>query len=277
MWGRRNTYGIGVKIVFYSICILWALVTLIPYLIAVITSLKPVEDVTKFSIDFSKLTFDSYRYITHEFPFLRWLFNSFVVAVAVTTGNILFNSMAAYALARLDFPFKKVVFYVIIGTMMIPGQVLLIPIYLILNRLGWIDSYKGLIIPWLVSAFYIFFMRQYFLTIPKDLEEAALIDGLSRFGIFFKIFLPLSLPALATQAIFIFVGNWNSFMWPSIIASSEELYTLPVGLNSFYGQYYQFWNQVLAGAILLSLPTIIVFVLFQKYFVKGIVTSGLKE
>ncbi|AZT89553.1 carbohydrate ABC transporter permease [Caldicellulosiruptor changbaiensis] len=277
MWGRKTTYGIGVKMIFYSICILWALVTLIPYLIAVITSLKPVEDVTKFSIDFNKLTFDSYRYITHEFPFLRWLFNSFVVAVAVTAGNILFNSMAAYALARLDFPFKKVVFYVIIGTMMIPGQVLLIPIYLILNRLGWIDSYKGLIIPWLVSAFYIFFMRQYFLTIPKDLEEAALIDGLSRFGIFFKIFLPLSLPALATQAIFIFVGNWNSFMWPSIIASSEELYTLPVGLNSFYGQYYQFWNQVLAGAILLSLPTIIVFVLFQKYFVKGIVTSGLKE
>jgi len=277
MWDRRNMYGIGVKMIFYSICILWALVTLIPYLIAVITSLKPVEDVTKFSIDFNKLTFDSYRYITHEFPFLRWLFNSFVVAVAVTAGNVLFNSMAAYALARLDFPFKKVVFYIIIGTMMIPGQVLLIPIYLILNRLGWIDSYKGLIIPWLVSAFYIFFMRQYFLTIPKDLEEAALIDGLSRFGIFFKIFLPLSLPALATQAIFIFVGNWNSFMWPSIIASSEELYTLPVGLNSFYGQYYQFWNQVLAGAILLSLPTIIVFVVFQKYFVKGIVTSGLKE
>jgi len=147
MWGRKNTYGIGVKMIFYSICILWTLVTLIPYLIAVITSLKPVEDVTKFSIDFSKLTFDSYRYITHEFPFLRWLFNSFVVAVAVTTGNILFNSMAAYALARLDFPFKKVVFYVIIGTMMIPGQVLLIPIYLILNRLGWIDSYKGLELP----------------------------------------------------------------------------------------------------------------------------------
>ena len=277
MWKKENTYGIGVKIVLYTICILWALITLVPYLIAVITSLKPIEDVTKFSVDFGKLSFSSYKYITTEFPFMRWLFNSFVVAVAVTAGNLLFNSMAAYALARLDFPLKKVIFYIIIGTMMIPGQVLLIPIYLILNRLGWIDSYKGLIIPWLVSAFYVFFMRQYFLTIPKDLEEAALIDGLSRFGIFFKIFLPLSLPALAAQAIFIFVGNWNSFMWPSIIASSEELYTLPVGFNSFYGQYYQFWNQVLAGAILLSLPTIIVFVAFQKYFVRGIVTTGLKE
>ncbi|ADQ07953.1 binding-protein-dependent transport systems inner membrane component [Caldicellulosiruptor hydrothermalis 108] len=277
MWKKENTYGIGIKIALYTICILWTIVTLVPYFIAIITSLKPVEDVTKFSIDFRKLSLDSYKYITTEFPFMRWLFNSFVVAVAVTAGNLLFNSMAAYALARLNFPFKKVIFYIIIGTMMIPGQVLLIPIYLILNKLGWIDSYKGLIIPWLVSAFYIFFMRQYFLTIPKDLEEAALIDGLSRFGIFFKIFLPLSLPALATQAIFIFVGNWNSFMWPSIIASSEELYTLPVGLNSFYGQYYQFWNQVLAGAILLSLPTIIVFVAFQKYFVRGIVTTGLKE
>uniref|UniRef100_A0A7C5V629 Carbohydrate ABC transporter permease n=1 Tax=Caldicellulosiruptor owensensis TaxID=55205 RepID=A0A7C5V629_9FIRM len=277
MWKKENTYGIGVKIVLYTICILWALITLVPYLIAVITSLKPVEDVTKFSVDFGKLSISSYKYITTEFPFMRWLFNSFVVAVAVTAGNLLFNSMAAYALARLNFPLKKVIFYIIIGTMMIPGQVLLIPIYLILNKLGWIDSYKGLIIPWLVSAFYIFFMRQYFLTIPKDLEEAALIDGLSRFGIFFKIFLPLSLPALAAQAIFIFVGNWNSFMWPSIIASSEELYTLPVGLNSFYGQYYQFWNQVLAGAILLSMPTIIVFVTFQKYFVRGIVTTGLKE
>jgi len=277
VWKKENTYGIGVKIVLYTICILWALITLVPYLIAVITSLKPVEDVTKFSVDFGKLSISSYKYITTEFPFMRWLFNSFVVAVAVTAGNLLFNSMAAYALARLNFPLKKVIFYIIIGTMMIPGQVLLIPIYLILNKLGWIDSYKGLIIPWLVSAFYIFFMRQYFLTIPKDLEEAALIDGLSRFGIFFKIFLPLSLPALAAQAIFIFVGNWNSFMWPSIIASSEELYTLPVGLNSFYGQYYQFWNQVLAGAILLSMPTIIVFVTFQKYFVRGIVTTGLKE
>ena len=192
--------------IFYSICILWTLVTLIPYLIAVITSLKPVEDVTKFSIDFSKLTFDSYRYITHEFPFLRWLFNSFVVAVAVTTGNILFNSMAAYALARLDFPFKKVVFYVIIGTMMIPGQVLLIPIYLILNRLGWIDSYKGLIIPWLVSAFYIFFMRQYFLTIPKDLEEAALLMDCLVLGYSLKYFCHFPcLPWLLKQYLFLLV------------------------------------------------------------------------
>ncbi|MEZ0537498.1 carbohydrate ABC transporter permease [Caldicellulosiruptoraceae bacterium PP1] len=264
-------------LIFYIICILYALLTIVPYLISVLTSIKPVEEATKLSLNLDKVSLEAYRYIIKEFPFVRWLINSTIVAICVTAGNLLFNSMAAYALARLNFPFKKGIFYIILATMMIPGQVLLVPIYLTLNKFGWIDSYKGLILPWLTSAFFIFFMRQYFLTIPKDLEESALIDGLSRFGIFFKIILPLSGPALAAQAIFQFVGNWNSFMWPSIIASSEELYTLPVGLNSFYGQYYQFWNQVLAGAILLSLPTIVVFVTFQKYFVKGIATAGLKE
>ncbi|MBE3578689.1 MAG: carbohydrate ABC transporter permease, partial [Caldanaerobacter subterraneus] len=197
-------------------------------------------------------------------------------AAIVTFGNMLFNSMAGYALARINFPGRNFLFLLVLALMMIPGQVVMVPTYILLSKLGWVNTYMGLTIPFLTSNFGIFLMRQFFLTIPRELEEAATIDGMSRFGIFFKIVLPLAKPALATQFIFMFTGNWNSFLWPSLLTSSDDMYTLPVGLNSFYGQYYQFWNQVMAGAILLTLPTIVIFLIFQRYFVRGIATTGLK-
>ncbi|WP_043883934.1 carbohydrate ABC transporter permease, partial [Caldanaerobacter subterraneus] len=183
---------------------------------------------------------------------------------------------AGYALARINFPGRNFLFLLVLALMMIPGQVVMVPTYILLSKLGWVNTYMGLTIPFLTSNFGIFLMRQFFLTIPRELEEAATIDGMSRFGIFFKIVLPLAKPALATQFIFMFTGNWNSFLWPSLLTSSDDMYTLPVGLNSFYGQYYQFWNQVMAGAILLTLPTIVIFLIFQRYFVRGIATTGLK-
>lgn len=264
------------RVLFYIILIGYAVITIGPFVWSIITSLKITSEIDSFGINFSHLTLDNYKMILTEFPFGRWFFNSLVVAIVVTFGNLLFNSMAGYALARLRFPGRNLIFLVVLGLMMVPGQVVMIPTYILLSKLGLVNTYLGLTIPFLTSNFGIFLMRQFFLSLPRELEEAAKIDGMSIWGIFFKIVLPLSKPALATQFIFMFTGNWNSFIWPSLLASSEEMYTLPVGLNSFYGQYYQFWNQVMAGAILLTLPMIIIFLIFQKQFVKGISTTGLK-
>jgi len=185
--------------------------------------------------------------------------------------------MAGYALARIDFPGKKTMFLGILAMMMIPGQVVMVPTYMVLSKLGWVNTYKGLTIPFLTSMFGVFLMRQFFLSVPKSLEEAAAIDGLGRFGTFFRIIMPTATTALTTQFILMFTGNWNSFLWPNLLTASEEMYTLPVGLNSFYGQYFQMWDQVLAGAMLLSLPMILVFLIFQKNFIKGIASTGSKE
>ncbi|MDI6601727.1 MAG: carbohydrate ABC transporter permease [Thermoanaerobacteraceae bacterium] len=264
------------SIVVFIFACLYAVITLGPYVWSILTSLKPTSELNSMLVNFSTLTTENYRMILSEFPFLRWFINSAFVALVVTLGNILFNSMAGYALARIRFPGREFIFMIVLGLMMVPGQIVMIPMYILLSKLGWVNTYYGLTIPFLTSCFNIFLMRQFFLTIPKELEEAATMDGLSRFGIFFRIVLPLSKPALATQFIFSFTGNWNSFLWPSLLTSSESMYTLTVGLNSFYGQYYQYWNQVLAGTIILTLPTIIVFIIFQRYFIRGISTTGLK-
>ncbi|MDI3310819.1 MAG: carbohydrate ABC transporter permease [Thermoanaerobacterium sp.] len=260
----------------YSVAIVYAAITLGPFIWSIITSLKPTSEIDSLSVNLKNLTFGNYNMIISQFPFLRWFFNSLIVAIAVTFGNLLFNSMAGYALARINFAGRNFIFIIVLALMMVPGQVVMVPTYILLSKLGWVNTYWGLTIPFLTSSFGIFLMRQFFLSIPKEMEEAATIDGLSRFRIFLQIVLPLSKPALTTQFIFMFTGNWNSFLWPSLLTSSDNMYTLPVGLNSFYGQYYQFWNQVMAGAILLTLPMILIFLVFQKQFVKGISTTGLK-
>lgn len=265
------------KVLFYLIVVTYALIAIFPFVWSFITSLKPTTEINNFTVPFKELSFKNYIYIFEKFPFTRWFINSVVIATIVTLGNLLFNSMAGYALARINFPGKKILFLAILGIMMVPGQVVLVPTYILLVKLGWINTYAGMIIPFLFNFFNVFLMRQFFLSIPKSLEEAAYIDGMGRFGIFFRIILPLSLPALSTQFILSFTGNWNSFLWPSIIAKRTEMYTLPVGLNSFYGQYFQFWDQVLAGVMILSLPAILIFIVFQKHFIQGISNAGNKE
>ncbi|MGL6166726.1 MAG: carbohydrate ABC transporter permease [Fusobacteriaceae bacterium] len=265
------------KVGLVSVVIFYAAISIFPFIWSFITSLKPTTDVNSFNIPLSEMSFRNYAYIFKNFPFVTWLLNSILVAGVVTAGNILFNSMAGYALARIEFPGKKSIFVAILGMMMIPGQVVMVPTYIVLVHLGWINSYYGLTIPFMFNFFNIFLMRQFFMGIPKDLEEAGYIDGLGRFGIFFRIILPISKSALSTQFILSFTGNWNSFLWPTLIARKQSMYTLPVGLNSFYGQYFQFWDQVLAGVMLLSIPSILIFIIFQKHFIAGIATSGSKE
>lgn len=266
-----------IKLIFYIAVLGYAFISIFPFIWSFITSLKLTSEINNFSIHLKDLSFKNYIYIFDNFPFTRWLINSLIVAAVVTVGNLLFNSLAGYALARIEFPGKKAIFFIILGVMMVPGQVVMVPTYILLVKLGWVNSYLGLTIPFLFNFFNIFLMRQFFMGVPKSLEEAAIIDGLGRFGVFFRIILPISLPAISTQFILTFTSNWNSFLWPNLIAKRQEMYTLPVGLNSFYGQYFQFWDQVLAGVTILSLPAILIFIIFQKQFIQGIASTGSKE
>lgn len=265
------------KKMLYIILIIYAVITLIPFLWALSSSFKGLDEIVKGTINFipERFTFDNYKQIFIEqklFP--RWFFNSFVIAAVGTVLNLLFNSMAGYALARLSFPGKKSLFIIVLAVLMIPIQVTLIPNYLILKSIGWLNSYQGMIIPTMVNATFIFMMRQFFVNFPKELEEAAEMDGLSKIGTFFKIALPLAKPALAAQAIFVFMLYWNDFMRPLIILSDPELFTLPLGLNTFKGQYISYWNYIMAASMVFTLPVLLIYGFFNRYFIKGITFTG---
>jgi multiple sugar transport system permease protein len=211
--------------------------------------------------------------------FSRWFLNSLIVATLVTAGNLFFDSLAGYAFARMRFPFRNGLFLLVLGTMMVPVAMTLVPVYVILVKMpggSWINTYQGLTVPFMVSAFGIFLMRQFFLSLPVEIEEAAAIDGLSRFGIYWRIAVPLSRPALATLAVLTFQGNWDSFLMPSFIASSPDHFTLPVGLASFSFQYYQLWPQIMAGSMIVILPILAIYIFVQRYFIEGIASTGVK-
>ena len=209
-------------------------------------------------------------------PFGRFMLNSGVVAIAVTAGQLLFSSMAAFAFARLRFPFRGQIFLAYLGTMMLPYHVVLIPIFILVRTLGWIDTYQGLIVPHLFSAYATFLLRQFFITIPMELEEAARVDGASHFRIYWQIMLPVSKPALATLGVFVFMFSWNDFLWPLIVINTLELKTLPIGLSYFLTQYTVYWNLLMVGTSLAILPVLLVFFFTQRYFVQGITLTGIK-
>jgi multiple sugar transport system permease protein len=261
----------------YVILVVYAIITVIPFLWALSSSFKTLGEIVSGSINFipKDFTLDNYKQIFMREPlFGRWLFNSLFIATVGTLLNLLFNSMAGYALARLSFPGKKSIFLMILAVLMIPFQVTLIPNFLILKELGWLNSYQGMIIPGAVNATFIFMMRQFFVNFPKEVEEAAAIDGLGRFGTFFRIVLPLAKPALAAQTIFVFMAFWNDFMRPLIILSDQDMFTLPLGLNSFKGQFISFWNYIMAASMVFTLPIIVLYAFFNRYFVKGIKFTG---
>mgnify|MGYP005842039797 CR=1 FL=1 len=265
------------RIIVYIILVTYAIITLVPFLWALSSSFKTLDEIVSGVISFipKNFTLDNYKQIFIEqelFP--RWLFNSLFIAVVGTGLNILFNSMAGYALARLSFPGKKQLFIIILAVLMIPAQVTMIPNYLILKSLGWLNSYQGMIVPTMVNATFIFMMRQFFINFPKELEEAAEIDGLTRLGTFFRIVLPLAKPALAAQTIFVFMSFWNNFMTPLIVLSDPEMFTLPLGLNSFKGQYISFWNYIMAASMVFTMPVLVIYAFFNRYFVRGISFTG---
>ncbi|WP_375513392.1 carbohydrate ABC transporter permease [uncultured Nostoc sp.] len=265
------------KVLLYVLLTLYALITLIPFIWALSASFKPLSEIVSGESNFlpKNFTLDNYRQIFLQEPlFWRWLFNSVVIAISVTLLNLLLNSMAGYALARLHFVGKRFWFFLILAVLAVPAQITLIPTFLILKAIGWLNSYQGMIVPSMVNATFIFMMRQFFVNFPKELEEAAQLDGLNTFGIFRHIVLPLAKPALAAQAVFVFMGSWNNFLLPIVILFDPEMFTLPLGLNTFKGQYISYWNYIMAASIVFTLPVLGIYAFFNRYFIQSVTFTG---
>lgn len=265
------------KVFLYLLLTIYAVITLIPFLWALSASFKPLSEIIGGEPNFlpQNFTLDNYKQIFLQEPlFLRWLFNSVVIAVSVTLLNLLFNSMAGYALARLSFVGKGFWFFLILAILAVPAQITLIPTFLILKAIGWLNSYQGMIVPSMVNATFIFMMRQFFVNFPKELEEAAQLDGLNTLGIFYHIVLPLAKPALAAQAIFVFMGSWNNFFLPVVVLFDPEMFTLPLGLNTFKGQYISYWNYIMAASMVFTLPALSIYAFFNRYFIQSVTFTG---
>ena len=263
----------------YIIIYAFASAILAPFIWMILTSFKDMSEIYVYPPKWfpSKFNLENYINAFSAAPFGRYYFNSVFVAAAVTLGQLITCSMAAFAFARLKFWGRDVLFFIFLGTMMIPYNVTMIPSFMVLYWLGWIDSYAALIVPGLASAFGTFLLRQFFMTIPKELEEAAYIDGATKLQVLKKVIVPLSKPALATLSIFTFMGVFNDFIWALIVINSETMNTVQLGLAIFRDRYITQWDLLMAGSVTAVLPILIVFFFAQKYFIKGITLSGLKE
>lgn len=247
----------------------------VPILWMLSTSFKPESEVLKMKVEWfpTPFTLENYQKLfsrVEEFPVVRWIANSALVSLSVTFCVLAVCSMAAYALSRLRFPGREGVFSAIIASMALPGQAVLIPVFLIVQTLGLFNNYGGLVLPGVASAFGVFLLRQFMMGIPVELEEAARMDGASDFRIFWRVILPLTKPALATLGLFTFVGSWNDFAWPLIVTNSLEMRTLPVGLSIFQGRFTSEFGIVMAAAVVTTLPMIVAFIIFQKGITSGI-------
>ena len=253
-----------------------------PFLWMVTTSLKEPGAVFSFQKQWwqewvpTTFVWENYAKAWKVVPFARFYLNSIFVAVCVTFGQVATSAMAAYAFARLRFPGRDKIFFGYLATMMVPGAVTMIPVFILLEKFGWIDTYKAMILPSIFTAYGTFMLRQFFLTLPKDLEDAAKIDGCSYLGIFWRIILPLSKPALATLTTFTFMGCWMSFMWPLIVMNTHEKFTLPIGLAYFQSLHGTDWTLLMAGSVMMILPILLVFIFNQRFFVEGIKLTGIK-
>jgi multiple sugar transport system permease protein len=274
--GRR--LRLAGRVVLYALLVALCLTMLVPFLWMVSTSLKADQYVLSMPPQLipRPLTWSSYQRLLELFPMARMFGNSLLVALVTTLGQILTGSMAAYAFARMRFRGSNVLFLLYLATLMIPSQVTITPLFILMRYLGWINTYQSLVAPGLFTAFGTFLLRQFFLTIPRDLEDAAFIDGASHWTVFWRIILPLSKPALATLGVFAFMSSWNAYLWPLFVLNDVEMMTLPVGLATLHGRWLTEWNLVMAGAVITVLPMLAVYLLAQEYFVKGVVLSGIK-
>jgi multiple sugar transport system permease protein len=289
---RRSPQDLAGTALIYALLIAGSVVFVAPFAWMVTASLQDVGDIFRWPPQWipRSPSLDNYAEFFRLERIGRYVFNSAVVAVSVTFLQLFFGSLAAYTFAKRRFPGRDFLFLVTLGTMMIPGQVTVIPNYVILKHIpffggnnwlgqggsGWLDSYWGLILPQGASAFAIFLLRQYMKTIPDDLLDAARIDGASEFRIYREIVLPLCVPALAALAIFTFTYLWDDFYWPLIIISSEELRTLPLGLALFVVRNRTVWDLLMAGSVVATLPVLVVFLVFQRHFIRGIAVTGMK-
>lgn len=270
------------RIVFGYVClIVIAISMLYPFFAMLNLSFVPNGEIFNQGgkLFFSPITTDNYLNMFEKIPMWKYFINSLFVALVTTFGQVLISALSGYAFARLNFKFRDTLFLIILITMLVPPQVNIIPLFFLMRHLGWINTYQALILPGIFGGFGIFMMRQYFLGLPKDLEEAAKIDGCNIFTTFFKIALPLAIPVVATLSIFTFVTTWNSFMWPLIVTNTESMRTLPVGLAIFKGSFRELtlWGDLLACSVICTLPVVGVFLIGKKYFINDIMQGGVKE
>ena len=271
----------AVRIIGYITLILMSLSMLFPFF--AMLNLAFTDDNVIFKntgvIFQTELTLQNFKQVFNNIPITRYFLNSMIVAVITTLGQVLISSLAGYSFARFNFKYKNFWFLVILVTMMVPPQVNIIPLFFLMRELHLVDTYPALILPGLFGGFGVFLMRQYFLSLPKDLEDSAKIDGCNIFQLFFKIAFPIALPAVVTLTIFTFVTTWNSFMWPLIITKSESMRTLPVGLAIFKGSFREItmWGDLLACSVVCTIPVVIIFLLGKKYFLSDLLSGAVKE
>ncbi|MBS7696543.1 MULTISPECIES: carbohydrate ABC transporter permease [unclassified Chelatococcus] len=264
------------RIVAWTLLALGAIVMMVPLVYMVATSFKYPNEVYELNIIPHEPTLDNYTYIFQNTRFGIWFVNSLVTSTLVTISVLFFDSLVGYTLAKFKFRGREFIFIAILTTLMIPTEMLIVPWYIMAKNFGWLNSYWGIMFPGLITGFGVFLMRQFFSGIPDDYIHAARIDGLNEFQIWWKVAMPLVTPALSALAIFTFLGNWTAFLWPLIATNDRALYTVPVGLASFSGEFLSDWELIMTGATLATLPTLVVFIIFQRYIIRGVVLAGLK-
>lgn len=265
--------------VLHIVLIAGAIIMIFPFVWGISTSLKDMREVlaNPFSIIPREITLVNYKNVVKSIPIVRFFINSLIVSVTITVSQLFTCSLSAYAFSRLKFPFRDGLFYILLGTMMIPQHVIMIPVYIILNFFRLIDTYAAMIVPFISGAFGTFLLRQFFLTIPKELEEAATLDGCGHLRFLFRIMIPLSRPILATLAIFTFMWSWNNYLWPLIVTNRIEIRTLQYGLAMFKEEGGLNWGQLMAGTTIATLPILVMFLVMQRQFIQGITLTGLRE
>ncbi len=264
------------KLALFSLTAVLAVLTIFPLLWMLSSAFKGPDEVNSVNLIPAAPTLENFRYVFTEVPFLRYMLNSLFVAATVTLAALWFHSMAAYALARLRFPGRDLLFFAIFSTLLVALPVILVPLFILVRELGMLDSYVGLIVPAIFNAFGIFLLRQFYLGMPKELEDAAFVDGCGYWGVYWHVILPLSRPILAALAVFFFLANWNSFLWPLTITQNQDLWMIQVAIASFQTQYAGAWNYIMAAATVAAIPTMALFFVFQRQLVESIKTSGFK-
>lgn len=275
---QRERLFPGDRVAAYAVLVVLGLVTVLPLLYMIVLALQSDGDVQSGDPVLwpSDPQWGNFTRLFEAAPFGRFFLNSLVMAGAITLSHLIFDPLVGYVFAKMEFPGKRIAFVSVLATLMVPFFVRMLPIYSIFASLGWIDTYQGLIVPFLMDAYGIFLMRQFIRPLPDELIEAARVDGAGEFRIYLRVILPQCKPALAVLGLFTFVFQWNEFLWPLIATSRTEMRTLPIGLTLFNQEYFTQWNLTAAGALILFVPTALFFVVTQKFLVEGIALSGLK-
>lgn len=272
--------SLGKRMLIHCVLIVLGAAMVVPFLWMISTSLKGYHEVFRYPPTWipDRPQWSNYLEVWKLAPFGRFYLNSLFVGIITTSGQVITGVLAAYAFARLEFRGRDRVFMLFLATLMVPTQVTLIPTYIVMSKIGWINTYQGLIVPFLSTAFSVFLLRQFFLTVPPELEEAAIVDGCGKLRFIFTILMPLAKPAIASVALFGFLGSWNSYLWPLIVINSNNMRTLPIGLRYFVSQQGggSEWHYLMAASLIVMLPVLLVFFFAQKQFIEGIASTGIK-